>query len=225
MIFKEFYTTQEFAELAKIVPKTVRRLKDKILKQNPITGKIKHSKKPYKFHHSLLKEFLSPNIYSLILENKSLRNTIKCLRETDSLGYKLFQLDWTWWCTVAYKYEFTSDQCRMQMDEFYKHVEEKFGSETGLRMYYTTESFDNRQGNHNHFVFNVTNPKMRYTLKNELEDFLGKNRLDVKKYDAELPCIFYSGKEGLQGTAWDIWGNNLKEDGVKYANQGNRKTI
>ena len=218
MIFKEYLTTQEFADIAGITPKTIGRLKKEILKENPNTAKIKSAKKPHKFHHSLLKRYLSPEIYSVFLENRSLRNTIQCLRRTDSLGYKLFQMDWTFWCTVAYKDEFTTDQCRTKMDSFYQHLVNKFGEETDLRMYYTTESFNTRQGNHNHFLLNASDTKLHYIIKQELQNYLQGNSVDVKNYDESLPCIFYSEKEGLQGTAWDIWGNNLKNDGLKYEN-------
>jgi hypothetical protein len=218
MIFKEYLNTQEFAQIAGITVKTVGRLKKEILKRNPNTTKINTKKRPHKLHHSLLKEYLSPEVYEVFLENKSLRNTIQCLRQTDSMGYKMFQLDWTWWCTVSYKDEFTPDQCRCRMDGFYHHILDKFGNNTNIRMYYTTESFNSRQGNHNHFVFDVTDPKLHFIVKQELEEYLKGNRIEVKKYDESLPCIFYSEKEGLKGTAWDIWGNNLEADGLRYAN-------
>lgn len=217
MIFKEYLETQEFASIAGITTKTVGRLKKELLSGNSTTKKIKCGKKPYKYHHSLLKRFLSPEVYKILMENKSLRNTIRCVKETDTLAYKLFQLDWTWWCTVAYQKEFSEDQCREKMDKFYDHLAEKFGAETNLRMFYTTESFDVRQGHHNHFVVSVSDPKLHYLVKTELQTFMVDDRVEVQRYDAELPCIFYSTKEGTTGTGWDLHGNNLKADGLRYA--------
>lgn len=223
--YKEYYDTQEFAVLAKKSEKTLGRLKEKLLKENPSTKKVRHKSKPHKFHHSLLKQYVSEEMYSLILRCKSMANTIKCLKRTASLEHKLFKLDWTWWCTVAYRYEMSAEQCRTQMDSFYEHITCAYGDSSYLRMYYTTESFNTREGNHNHFVLHVSNPELQYVVKKELENYFQNERLDVQDYDDNLPCIFYTGKEGHRGTAWDLFGNNLTHDGLQYEDKGKRASV
>ncbi len=225
MILKEYYETKEFAKLANVSEKKIYRDKEKYLLKNPNTKKIKHKSKPYKFHHSLLKDYVSEEVYGIILKAKSQNNTILCLKKTDSLGYTLFKMDWTWWCTVAYKNELTGDACRNVMDNLYKTIEDKYGDLSHLRMFYTTESFSTKEGHHNHFVFNASNPDVHYAIKQDIVNLIGKDRHEIETYDETQPCIFYSCKEGLQGTGWDIYGNNLAEDGKAYENKSYRKAI
>lgn len=216
MKIREYYETQEFAEIANISLKTLSRLKKQLLQDNPKTKKVKYKSKPFKYHYTLLKKYLSPSAYNLFLENKSLRNTIKCLKQPDTLAHKLFQMDWTWWCTIAYKEELSADSCSRHMDTFYNQIENVYGENTDLRIYYTTESFSSQEGHHNHFVMNVSDISQHYSIKQDLESYFKGNRIDIQKYDEELPCIFYSEKQGLKGINWNIYGNNLTQEGIKY---------
>ncbi len=151
------------------------------------------------------------------MDNKSLLNTIRCLRRTDTLEYKLFKMPWKWWCTVSYSSELHRDTCRDTMTMMYNHIEEKYGDKTEIRMFYTTEPFSTRdEGHHNHFVLDVGKEKYHYPIKKDLEKFLVGNRIHIEKYDEYKPCIFYCTKEGLYHTDWDILGNNLKQDGIDY---------
>lgn len=101
-------------------------------------------------------------------------------------------------------------------------LEDKYGNSTEIRLFYTTESFTVRDGNHNHFVLYISNPELHYAVKKDMTEYIGTNITDIKPYDEDLPCIFYSSKKGLEGIAWDILGNDLKKDGLENANKGNR---
>ena len=225
MRLKNYYETKDFARLANVTSKTLGRLKERILKENPHTAKIKHGSKPHKFHHSLLKEYLSPDFYKVMLDNRSLRNTISCLRDSDSLGYRLFKMEWTWWCTVSYQQELPASACRIFMDDLYNQLEMKYGDRCVLRMFYTTESYSVRDGNHNHFVLYVSEPSLHFEIRQEMLAIIGANQFDIQKYDEEKPCVFYSCKEGMSGTEWDLWGNNLKEEAANYENQSYRTAV
>ncbi|WP_271768767.1 hypothetical protein [Aquimarina algiphila] len=216
MKFKKYYATEEFARLANKDKRTIKRLKKKLITKNPNTNLV-IAGRPDKYHHSLLKKFLSPSIYNIIMNNKSLLNTIRCLSKTDTLEYKLFKMPWKWWCTVSYANELHSNACRDTMNKLYDYIESKYGNKSELRMFYTTESFSCRdEGHHNHFVLDVSEEKYHYSIKKDIEKFLEGNRIYIEKYDELKPCIFYCGKEGLYGTDWDILGNNLKQNGVDY---------
>ncbi|MFY0602590.1 MAG: hypothetical protein JXQ93_01475 [Flavobacteriaceae bacterium] len=216
MKFREYYNTKEFAELANKNEKTIRRLKKRLIENKPKTRLVLEGK-PDKYHYSLLRRYLSPRIYQIILDNKSYTNTIRCLKKTDTLEYKLFKMPWKWWCTASYSRELNRGICRDVMTKFYNQIEGKYGEKTKLRMFYTTESFSYRdEAHHNHFVIDVSDSKYHYSIKKELENYFRNDRLYIENYDEYKPCIFYCGKENLNGTAWDILGNDLKTDGICY---------
>ena len=216
MEFKNYYVTKDFAKLANKNQKTIKRLKKDLIKNNPNT-KLVIEGRPDKYHYSLLKNYISPRIFKIILDNKSYLNTIKCLKRTDSLEHKLFKMPWKWWCTVSYSNELSKNSCRDVMDKTYHFLENKYGAESSIRMFYTTESFSNRdEAHHNHFVLDVEDANYHYSVKKDLENLFDDNRIHVEKYDDYKPCIFYCTKEGMNGTDWDILGNNLIEDGINY---------
>ena len=216
MKFKEYYETEEFAKLVNRDKKTIRRLKKNILSKYPNSNKIIQGR-PDRYHHTLLKKFLSSDIYQIILDNKSLCNTIRCLKKTDTLEYKLFKMHWNWWCTVSYANELSRDRCRDEMDKLYNYLEHKYGGYTHLRMFYTTESFSNRdEAHHNHFVLDISESKYHYLIKKDIERIFKKDRIHIQEYDEFKSCIFYCGKEGLNSTHWDLLGNNLKNEGIQY---------
>lgn len=111
------------------------------------------------------------------------------------------------------------------MDDLYSQLEAKYGDRCKLRMFYTTESYSVRDGNHNHFVLYVDNPDWHFAVRQDMLTIIGGNHFDIQKYDEDKPCIFYSCKEGMNGTEWDIWGNNLTEDGIQHENQSYRKAV
>jgi hypothetical protein len=152
-------------------------------------------------------------------ENQSMRNLIDCLVDKDSLQYRLWQLDWSFFITVAYKTERTQKGCFKQMHGLYEHLEKKYGEATALRLFFTTEPFPNRKGYHNHLVLNIASKKLQEEIITEIQNYFSYDRVDVGIYDPYKAGIFYMSKEGIINEDWDILGNNLKQDGLQFENR------
>lgn len=151
-------------------------------------------------------------------ENQSMRNLIDCLVDKDSLQYRLWRMEWSFFFTAAYKAERNKKSCFRVMNAVYEHLINKFGEDTGLRLFFTTEEFVNRKGYHNHFVLNIENKKLHEQIVAEIKNYFSYDRVDVSLYDKYKAGVFYASKEGLVNEDWDILGNNLKNDGLSYAN-------
>ncbi len=215
--FKEYYSTNEFASIANLSTKTLTRLKKELIAENPNTLKVKRiNGNGNEYHHSLLKRYISPEIFDILLSNKSLRNTISCLKRENTIEHYLFHMPWTFFGTVAYKNELSEDLCFDTMSKVYNTIENIYGDKTIIRMFFTTESFTSAEGNHNHFVLYISNNKLAPKIEMDIKTMLDGNRIHLDSYDDQRPCIFYSGKEGLKGVNWDILGNNLSKDGVEF---------
>lgn len=74
-------------------------------------------------------------------ENQSMRNLIDCLADKTSFQHTFWQMDWSFFFTVAYKAERNKNSCFKQMHGMYDYLTEKYGTSTGLRLFFTTESF------------------------------------------------------------------------------------
>jgi len=149
-------------------------------------------------------------------ENQSMRNLIDCLVDKDSLQYRFWQLDWSFFVTVAYQLERNKKSCFRQMHALYEHLENKYGDATALRLFFTSEPFTNRKGYHNHLVLNITNKKLHEEIITEIQNYFSYDRFDVSIYDKYKAGIFYMTKEGSMNVDWDILGNNLKDDGLQF---------
>ncbi len=146
-------------------------------------------------------------------ENQSMRNLIDCLVDKESLQYRLWQLDWTFFFTVAYKAERNKKSCFRVMNAMYENLILKYGDNTDMRLFFTTEPFSNRKGYHNHFVLHVENKLLHDEIIEEVKNYFSYDRVDVGIYNRYKAGLFYASKEGLVNEDWDILGNNLKNDG------------
>lgn len=151
-------------------------------------------------------------------ENQSMKNLIDCLMDKDSLQYRLWQMGWDFFFTISYRAERNKKSCYRQITGLYESLIKKYGDETGLRMFFTTEPFVNRIGFHNHFVIRVENEKLQQEVVNEIHEYFSYDRVDFTKYDKYKAGLFYISKEGLVNEDWDILGNNLRGDDIKYDN-------
>ncbi|MGV8993121.1 MAG: hypothetical protein ACOH1O_03385 [Flavobacterium sp.] len=147
-------------------------------------------------------------------ENNSMKNLIDCLVNKDSLQYRLWQLNWSFFFTVSYKLDRDKKGCFRQMHGLYEFLVNKYGENTELRIFFSTEPFANRKGNHNHFVLQVGDKRMEEEIKNDVQTYFSYDRVDVSVYDKYKAGIFYASKNGLVNDDWDIMGNNLKGDNV-----------
>lgn len=176
--------------------------------------KMKNGKRVFPIEH--LKYFDSEIMFEenkvLRMENQSMRNLIDCLVDKNSLQYRLWQLDWDFFFTIAYKSDRNKKSCFRQMHSVYETLISKYGDETGVRIFFTTEPFTNRTGFHNHFVLHVENKKLHQQIVEEIKRHFSYDRVDVGIYDRYKAGLFYVSKDGLVNEDWDVLGNNLGKE-------------
>ena len=176
--------------------------------------KMKNGKRVFPIEH--LKYFDSEIMFEenkvLRMENQSMRNLIDCLVDKNSLQYRLWQLDWDFFFTIAYKSDRNKKSCFRQMHSIYETLISKYGDETGVRIFFTTEPFTNRTGFHNHFVLHVENKKLHQQIVEEIKRHFSYDRVDVGIYDRYKAGLFYVSKDGLVNEDWDVLGNNLGKE-------------
>lgn len=176
--------------------------------------KMKNGKRVFPIEH--LKYFDSEIMFEenkvLRMENQSMRNLIDCLVDKNSLQYRLWQLDWDFFFTIAYKSDRNKKSCFRQMHSVYETLISKYGDETGVRIFFTTEPFTNRTGFHNHFVLHVENKKLHQQIVEEIKRHFSYDRVDVGIYDKYKAGLFYVSKDGLVNEDWDVLGNNLGKE-------------
>jgi hypothetical protein len=175
---------------------------------------IKNGKRYYPKEHARYfnSEIMHDENKVLRLENQSMKNLIDCLVDKNSLSTRLWHMDWSFFFTVAYNADRNKKSCFRQMNSMYESLISKYGDETGIKMFFTTEPFANRTGYHNHFVLHVENQKLHQQIVEEIQNYFSYDRLDVSLYDKYKAGIFYVSKEGLVNEDWDIIGNNLGKD-------------
>ena len=189
--------------------RTIERRKAVIKRLDPNSKLIKDKSRPHKLHYSIMFEFLPPDYYETIHRMKQMSNTIKCLKDQNSLPYRLTQMDWDFFGTISYKYDHSANRCFDFMHHLYEAIE-NYSFDGDVRMFFSTESFANRTGYHNHFVLKAEGCDRNELLK-LFEKELPTNRPDLEPYDEELAGLFYVAKHGLKEESWDILGNNLSE--------------
>jgi len=150
----------------------------------------------------------------LRLQNQCMKNLINGLMDRQSLPTRLWYLDWNFMFTIAYKRERYKNSCTRQMSGLYEMLEKKYGNETTIRLFFTTEAFAERNGYHNHFVLQIGNKKLHEEVVKDVKEYFCYDRVDAGIYDMYKAGLFYISKEGLVGEDWDIMGNNLKKDGL-----------
>ena len=180
-------------------------------------AKMTNGKRLFPTHHARYfdSEVMFDENKLLHQENKSMRNLIDCLADKESLVHTFWQLDWSFFFTVAYKLERNKQSCFKQMHGVYDFLLIKYGDETGLRMFFTSEAFTNRTGYHNHFVIYIQNKKLHECIVNDVQQYFSYDRVDAGVYDKYKAGLFYICKDGLTGEDWDFINNhpsNPKDD-------------
>lgn len=211
MKIKDYYTADEISRIANVSKRTIERKRKNILNENPKCSWFLMSKKPYKYKFEFFKEFISLDLFELIQRNHQQRTYIKKLKNPNgTLENHLGILDWDYFCTISYKESLNKEKCFSAMTKFYDSLVENYPNKS-FRMYFTTESFGNRKGYHNHFI-------LRAGLENrDVQLFMKRNlpqgKTDVQDFKADIAGIHYVSKNGLQGADWDIMGTDLVKDG------------
>lgn len=148
-------------------------------------------------------------------QNGCMKNLINCLVDKNSLQRRLWMMDWSFFCTAAYKAERNQKSCFKIMHAMYDMLIEKYGDDTTVRLFFTTEPFTNRAGYHNHFVLFIEDAKLHKLAVEDIKTFFSFDRLDFSVYDKFQAGIFYLSKEGLVNEDWDILGNHLNNEKIK----------
>lgn len=189
-------------------------------KKNPDLFKktiLKNNKRYYPEEH--VKYFDSEIMYQenkeLSLQNKSMKNLINGLMDRDSLPTRLWYLDWSYIFTIPYKAERNKKSCYKQISGLYELLEDKYGNETTIRLFFTTESFSERRGYHNHFILHIGNKKLHEKIVKVVREYFSFDRIDMHNYDPFQGNLFYIAKTGLINEDWDLFGSNLVKDGLK----------
>jgi len=159
------------------------------------------------------------NIYAkalaLDIQSEQLKRLVNLLADSNSIQYKLYQMDWDWFGTIAFKKDFNKKFSYHQMLQAFDYIINQFGKEIGLRIFFTVEPFNNRAGTHIHFILKVGKGLLTNAVLEELKGFFNGNRIDLKNYDKYKAGIYYISKQGLKGEDWDILGNDLSKAGKK----------
>lgn len=203
----------EFIKRTKKSRSTIYRFYNKNLELQQET-KLTNNKKYIPIEHA--KYFDSEIMFDenkiLKQENQSMKNLIDCLVDKDSLQYRLWELNWSFFFTVAYKADRNKKSCFRQMHAVYEEIIKKYGDKTEIRLFFTTEPFTNRTGYHNHFFLYVGNNDLHEEIVSFIQNYFSYDKTDVKRYDKYKAGLFYASKEGLINEDWDIFSNNLKNE-------------
>jgi hypothetical protein len=149
-------------------------------------------------------EVLYDELKTMMQENKSLRRLIDCLADKDAVQTTFWEMEWSFFFTVAYRAERNKKSCYRLMHALFNELQAKYGDSSQLRMFFTTEPFNNRNGYHNHFVIYVEDKKLHQQVVKEIQEYFEYDRVDVSIYDKYKAGLFYMTKEGLQNEDWDI---------------------
>ena len=174
--------------------------------------KLKSGKRLFPVDHARYfdSEIMFDENKQLHQENKSMRNLIDCLDNKDPFPQTLWNMNWSFFFTVAYKLDRKKESCFRQMHGLYDFLLDKYGNDTTLRMFFTTEPFTNRKGYHNHFVIHIENRKLHEQLTTDIQEYFSYDRIDVSVYDKYKAGLFYMSKDGLNGDDWDFINSNIK---------------
>src|SRR5690606_25525755 len=98
--------------------------------------KMKGNKRFYPTEHTryFSSELMFDENILLRQENQSMRNLIDCLVDRNSLQCKLWEMEWTFFGTIAYKLERNKKSCYNQITGLFNHLNNLLGSQTKLRL-------------------------------------------------------------------------------------------
>jgi len=217
---KNWYTSKEIIEISGYSKRTIERRKKELLSANPESNWFRIKSKPYRYNSMFLADLMGHKLYNLFKKSgdkddeiRKLSNTIDCLFRTGSLEQHFAFLEWDYFVTIAYRDSFTTEACYSIMSRFYEQLLRDFPN-SHLRIFFTTESFKDRTGLHNHLILrnaDVTSKGLRKLITR----LIPAGMVDIQPYNKKYAGIFYIGKDGLEGENWDIFGNCLVEDGIE----------
>jgi hypothetical protein len=198
----KYYTKEVFIEKSKVSCSTI----DRFYRLYPEIGNDrKEVGKRKDIPESHLKYF-DQNLMIKIDQEKdkkiiNLQRINRMIRDKDSFAATLWFMDWTIFGTISYSSDYTKDTCYNKMVKMFNELKNVI-EDSKLKIFFTTESYDVRYGNHNHFVINCNTENV-----NQVNAFLNNHfkwhRVDLEPYNTEEAGLFYICKDGLHHTDWD----------------------
>ncbi|WCO02749.1 hypothetical protein [Psychroserpens ponticola] len=156
-------------------------------------------------------------------ENKSMRNLIDGLMDKDSLCKELWYMPWSYFVTISYKLDRDQKSCSRLIRALNDDLVERY-PETTIRMFFTTETYNNRNGHHNHLALYVGDESLHLDVIQDILQFFSFDRVDYGKYDPFKAGLFYMSKDGLVNEDWDLFGNDI-ELKIKNENTSHTTTV
>ena len=144
-----------------------------------------------------------------------MRNLVDGLMDKDSLCRKLWDMPWSFFITVAYKFDKNKKVCYNMMYTLNSELTEKY-PDTIIRLFFTTERFKSRAGHHNHIVLYVKDKLIHSDVIDYIDNFFPIDRRDIAKYDPFKAGLFYMTKDGLVNVDWDFFDDDLDKK-INYA--------
>ena len=198
----KYYTKEEFIEKSKVSCSTI----DRFYRQySEIGNERKEVGKRKDIPESHLRYFdRNLMIKSDQEKDKKIKNLQKIIylaRDKNSLAAKLWYMDWVIFGTVSYRTDYTKDTCYNKMVKMHDQLKNNL-DDSDLKLFFTTESYDVRGGNHSHFVINCNYQNIN-KVNQFIETHFNWDRVLLAEYTPEEAGLFYIIKDGLQGTDWD----------------------
>src|SRR6218665_26041 len=155
-------------------------------------------------------EILFDELQTALLETKSLKRLIDLIADKETLPTTFWNLEWTFFFTIAYKAERNKKSCFRLMTAMFENLNSKYGDSSDMRIFFTTEPFTNRKGYHNHFVIYVQEKQIHSQIVQDIQKFFEFDRVDLSVYDKYKAGLFYMSKEGLENEDWNFDSNIIQ---------------
>ena len=198
----KYYSKEEFIEVGKVSRSTVDRFYRKhkaIGKERKINGKRKDIPETHlRYFHP---DLMIKEEQAYIEKIKKLKELLSLIRDKDTLASVLWHKDWVYFGTISYKEEFSKNTCYNKMTQMFNQLKGNIEN-SGVELFFTTESYEVRGGNHNHFVIDC-NAHCVDEVNKFITDYSKWHRVDLEKYNPEEAGIFYIMKDRPKGTDWD----------------------
>ena len=149
-------------------------------------------------------EILLEENRKLLEENSSLTRLIYNLKDKNKLEHRLWNMDWTYFITIAPKNELRIDLCSSLINQLYNELIHQYGEKTTINLFYTIEHNNDRNGHHMHMFLFVKSKSLHDAVIEIIEDYFQSDRIDIQQYDMLKAGIYYISKKGLTTEGWDI---------------------
>ncbi|WP_424493179.1 hypothetical protein [Salinimicrobium sp. GXAS 041] len=204
LVWMKYYTMNEFIVKVKSSRSTIQRFYKKhktIGKERKQEGRNKVIPESHIKYFSL--ESMIENEIRLQRKLEQMSKLLECIRKGDDMQNFLWGMEWDIFGTVSYRSIMGAITCFDKMTKLYDTLKALTG-DAEIKFYFTTESYDVRDGHHNHFVCFCSDKSLLPQIRLFIKKFFKSDQLDLQEYDPTDTGVFYISKQGIQGTDWDL---------------------